>query len=136
MCTCCFGGCPDLVGLSTLDKIMKSCRIGRIEKCQPFPSVHRFGTHGTPTEPEFGAIIPWAALNTKGAKHEFNLKAEVLEGDHCLFIGFLTIISMKYSLGFSKLRLCWVSGWLRKEGCLPLPEIMSPRCGRVYIGYR
>jgi hypothetical protein len=25
-------------------------------------------------------------------------------------------------------------GLSSKEGCLPLPDIMSPRCGRVYIG--
>jgi hypothetical protein len=25
-------------------------------------------------------------------------------------------------------------GRLKKEGCIPLPDIMSPGCGRVYIG--
>jgi hypothetical protein len=28
---------------------------------------------------------------------------------------------------------CWVWGVLWIEGCLPLPDIMSPGCGRVYI---
>jgi hypothetical protein len=123
------GAVHTLVGLSTLEKIMKSCRIERIEKCQPLSLVHRFGTHGTPMEPEFGAIIPWAALDTNGAEHEFNLRADVLEGDHPLLIGCPTLISMKASLDFNSLRL---SATLNDTQC----TIPLQRCGNhLFMGH-
>jgi hypothetical protein len=112
------GAVHTIVGLSTLDKIMKSYGISRIEKCQPLSLVHRFGTNGTPMEPEFGAIIPWAALDTGGAEHEFNLRADVLEGDHPLLIGCPTLINMKASLDFNDLKL---SATINDKRCvLPL----------------
>jgi hypothetical protein len=43
----------------TLDKIIKSYGISKIDKRQTISLVHRFGTNGAPIESEFGAILPW-----------------------------------------------------------------------------
>jgi hypothetical protein len=94
-----------VVGLATLDRIMRAHSIGKIEKCQPLSLVHRFGTNGTPLEPEFGVIIPWVVRDVKGTEHSFNLRADVLEGDFPLLIGFPTLIAMRATIYFGDLKL-------------------------------
>jgi hypothetical protein len=94
-----------VVGKSTLDGIMKFYNITRIEKCPPLSLAHRFGNYREPMEPEFGAIIPWTARDNKGKDHCFNLRADVLDGEHPLLIGCPTLIAMEASLDFKTLEL-------------------------------
>jgi hypothetical protein len=67
--------------------------------------VHRFGTHDTPIEPEFGVIIPWTAEETQGNAHALNVRADVLEGDHPFLIGCPTLMAMKSTTIFEKFSL-------------------------------
>jgi hypothetical protein len=99
------GAVHTIIGKSTLDSMMKSLNIGKIEKCQTLQVVHRFGTHGTPIEPEFGVIIPWTAEDTQGNTHSFNFRADVLEGDHPFLIGCPTLMAMKSTIIFENLSL-------------------------------
>jgi hypothetical protein len=99
------GAVHTIIGQSTLDKIMKSYGISRIDKCQPLSLVHRFGMNGVPIEAEFGAILPWSAQDVKGVEHNFNLRADVLEGDHPFLIGCPTLMALKASLDFEALNL-------------------------------
>jgi hypothetical protein len=89
------GAVHAIIGNSTLDNMMKALNIGKIEKCQPLQVVHRFSTHGVPIEPEFGVIIPWTANDTQGNAHSFNLRADVLDGDHPFLVGCPTLMAMK-----------------------------------------
>jgi hypothetical protein len=68
------GAVHTIIGKSTLDSMMKSLNIGKIENCQTRQVVHRFGTHGIPIEPEFGVITPWTADDTQGNAHSFNFR--------------------------------------------------------------
>jgi hypothetical protein len=99
------GAVHTIIGQSTLEKIMKSYGISRIDKCQPVSLVHRFGMNGVPIEAEFGAILPWSAQDVKGVEHNFNLRADVLEGDHPFLIGCPTLMALKASLDFEALNL-------------------------------
>jgi hypothetical protein len=89
-----------VVGTSTLNGIMGAYGIQKVEKCQPLSVVHRFGTNGAPIETEFGAIIPWSVQDAKGREHEFNLRADVLQGDYPLLIGCPTLVAMEATLSF------------------------------------
>ena len=99
------GAVHTIIGKSTLDNMMRSLKIGKIEKCQTLQLVHRFGTHGAPIEPEFGVIIPWTANDTQGNAHSFNFRADVLDGDHPFLIGCPTLMAMKSTLIFENLIL-------------------------------
>jgi hypothetical protein len=99
------GAVHTIIGKSTLDNMMKSLNIGKIEKCQPLQVVHRFGTHGVPIEPEFGVIIPWTANDTQGNAHSFNFRADVLDGNHPFLVGCPTLMAMKSTLIFENLTL-------------------------------
>jgi hypothetical protein len=99
------GAAHNIVGRNTLDIIMGSLGMSRAEKCQPQSPIHRFGAHGASIEPDFGIIIPWDAKDMNGQTHSFNLRADVLEGDHPLLIGCPTLVSMKASLDFDKILL-------------------------------
>jgi hypothetical protein len=98
------GAVHTIIGTSTLDKIMNAHGIVRVEKCNPLAPIHRFGTAGAPIEPEFGAIIPWRVKDMEGDQHDFNLRADVLEGDQPLLIGCPTLMVMKSSLDFCELK--------------------------------
>jgi hypothetical protein len=84
---------------------MKSHHISRIDKCQPLSPVHRFGTNGTPIEPELGAILPCSAQDVNGVEHHFNIQADILEGDHTFLIGCPTLMALKEPLEFDALNL-------------------------------
>jgi hypothetical protein len=96
------GAVYTIIVSANLDEIMGFYGIVLVEKCQPFSLVHRFGTNGTPIEPEFGAMIPWIAQDITGMKQEFNLRADVLEGDNPLLIGCPTLNTLQASLDFSE----------------------------------
>jgi hypothetical protein len=53
----------------------------------------------------------------EGIQHDFNLRADVLEGDHPLLIGCPTLMAMKASLDFCELKL----GALINESRCTLP---------------
>jgi hypothetical protein len=99
------GAVHTVIGAATLDVMMKRYNISRIEKCPPLSIVHRFGNNGTPMEPEFGAIIPWTVRDVYNKDHCFNLRADVLDGDHPLLIGFPTLVAMKASVDFETLEM-------------------------------
>jgi hypothetical protein len=99
------GAVHTIIGKSTLNDMMAALNISKIEKCQTLSPVHRFGTHGTPIESDFGLIIPWSARDIEGKFHTFNIRADVLEGDHPFLIGCPTLTSMKASLNFSEAEL-------------------------------
>ena len=84
---------------------MKRYNILRIQKCPPLSVVHVFGNHGMPMEPEFGVIIPWKVRDINRTDHDFNLRADVLDGDHPLLIGFPTLVAMKASVDFGNLEM-------------------------------
>jgi hypothetical protein len=94
-----------VVGKSTLDNLMTAYGIDRIEKCPPLSLVHRFGTNGTPIEPEFGAIIPWSVRDDKNMEHSFNLRADVLVGEYPLLIGCPALVAFKAVLFFEDLKM-------------------------------
>jgi hypothetical protein len=97
------GAVHTIIGKSTLDNMMRSLGMGKIEKCQTLQIVHRFVTHGIPIEPEFGVIIPWTAIDNQGKAHSFNFRADVLDGDHPFLIGCPTLMAMKVTLIFETL---------------------------------
>jgi hypothetical protein len=94
------GAVDSIIGKSTLDSVMKSLNIGKIQKGQTLQVVHRFGTHGTPIEPEFGVFISWTAEDTQGNAHSFNSRADVSEGDHPFLIGCPTLMAIKSTIIF------------------------------------
>jgi hypothetical protein len=94
-----------VIGTSTLDNLMTSYGMESIEKCPPLSLVHRFGTNGTPIEPEFGAIIPWSIRDKENVEHSFNLRADVLADDYPLLIGCPTLVALKATLFFEDMKL-------------------------------
>jgi hypothetical protein len=48
-----------VIGISTLESIMRAYGIETMDKCQLLSVVYRFGTNGTPLETKFEEIIPW-----------------------------------------------------------------------------
>jgi hypothetical protein len=50
-----------------------------------------------------------------------------------LKVSYILIVLYKQGVG-RVLHFDGSGGRSSKEGCLPHPDIMSPRCGRVYIG--
>jgi hypothetical protein len=77
--------------------------------------VHRFGAHGMPIEPDFGVIIPWVAQDVKGNDHSFFVRADVLDGEHPLLIGYPTLVSMQAILDFHNLTL---KAFVNGKACL------------------
>jgi hypothetical protein len=112
------GAVFSVIGMSTLDDIMRAYGIKGVEKCQPLSVVHKFGTNGTPIETEFGAIIPWVVQDNKGKEHGFNLRIDVLRGDYPLLIGCPTLVAMEAVLYFAELKLSATINGTRCE--LPL----------------
>jgi hypothetical protein len=109
--------------------MMKRHNISRIEKCPPSSIVHRFGNHGTPMEQEFGAIIPWTVRDVYNKDHCFNLRPDVLDGDHPLLIDFPTLVAMKASVDFETLEMKTTIN--SSEGVLKL----SRQGNHIFIGH-
>jgi hypothetical protein len=99
------GAVHTLIWRSTLDTIMSSLRMEKVDKCPPLTLVHRFGAHGTPIEPDFGVIIPWVARDIKENDHSVFFRADVLDGEHPLLIGCPTLVSMQAILDFHNINL-------------------------------
>jgi hypothetical protein len=99
------GAVFSVIGMSTLDDIMRAYGFKDVEKCQPLSVVHKFGTNGTPIETEFDAIIPWVVQENKGKEHEFNLRIDVLREDYPLLIGCPALVAMDAVLYFAELKL-------------------------------
>jgi hypothetical protein len=114
------GAVYTVIGVSTLNKIMRAYGIGNVEKCQPLSMVHRFGTNGTPIEPEFGVILPWISRDIMGMDHAFHFRADVLEGEYPLLVGCPTLMAMAAVLSFKELNL---SAVINDKKCdLPLRQ--------------